>query len=240
MLVSQAVGETLRRFGVDTAFGLIGSGNFAIVTHMTRRCGIRYYACRHELGAIVMADAYARVTGRVGVCTVHQGPGLTNTMTGLVEATKSRTPLLVVAGDTASTARGGNLDIDQDTLVRSIGAGVHRVRGAELAVEDVALAVRRARAERRPIVLSLPIDLQEQDCPGPDQVEPSLGPPLPPVRPHDEAVSGVVDLLARSSRPLIIAGRGAVRADARQPLEQLGDRAGAILATAAVAHGLSA
>ena len=46
-----------------------------------------------------MADAYAQVTGEIGICSVHQGPGLTNTMTGLTEAAKSRTPLVVLAGD---------------------------------------------------------------------------------------------------------------------------------------------
>ena len=61
-----------------------------------------YYASRHEGGAVAMADGYARVTGRVGVCSVTQGPGVTNTLTALTEARKAGTPMLLLAGDTAA------------------------------------------------------------------------------------------------------------------------------------------
>ena len=59
--------------------------------------GARYVAARHETGAATMADAYARMTGRVTALTVHQGCGLTNAMTGIAEAAKSRTPMIVLA-----------------------------------------------------------------------------------------------------------------------------------------------
>ncbi len=103
MHVAQAVGEALVRLGVRHVFGLIGSGNFAVSNALVG-AGAGFVAARHEGGAITMADAYARVSGEVGVCSVHQGPGLTNTVTGLTEAAKSRTPLLLLAADTAATA----------------------------------------------------------------------------------------------------------------------------------------
>jgi len=237
--VFEAVGAALQRLGVDTAFGLLGSGNYAIVHHMTSACGIRYYGARQELAAMMMAVAHARVTGTVGVCTVHQGPGYTNTLTGLAEAVKSRTPLLLVAGDTPRLAPGGNLDVDHEAIAAALGAGVQRLRAPRTAMADIVGALRRARVERRPIVLSLPIDLQDEPC-GDEDPQALLGPPIPPVRPAREAVEGVVERLAAARRPVILAGRGAVLGGAGPALGAAGARCGALLATTAQAHGLFA
>ncbi|HET9928590.1 MAG TPA: thiamine pyrophosphate-binding protein, partial [Rubrobacter sp.] len=239
MKVYEAVAKTLSQLGVDTAFGLVGSGNFGLIDRMTRHCGIAFYASRHEAAAVAMADGYARVSGKLGVCTVHQGPGVTNTLTALTEAVKARTPLLLLAGDTATTALYQNLDVDQDGVAGSVGAGIEGIRGANTAVEDIARAVRRATKELRPIVISLPIDIQEQDCEAvelPTFAEQESDAP----RPSEKAVSQVADLLESSSRPAIIAGRGAVLAAARPQLEALGDRIGALFATSMMAKGFFA
>src|ERR687897_1749374 len=161
--VYEAVAKTLGRLGVERAFGLVGSGNFGLVDHMTRNCGVAFYASRHEEAAVAMADGYARVSGKLGVCTVHQGPGVTNTLTALTEAVKNGTPMLLLAGDTATTALYQNLDVDQDAVVRSVGAGGEHIPGANTAAQDIARAVRRAKNERRPMVISLPIDVQQQE-----------------------------------------------------------------------------
>src|SRR3712207_9054582 len=85
--VARAGGGALARLGVDTVFGLAGSGNF-VVTNALVAGGARFFSARHEGGAVAMADGWARVTGRTGVASVHQGPGLTNTLTALAEAAK--------------------------------------------------------------------------------------------------------------------------------------------------------
>src|SRR5439155_4227267 len=139
------------------------SGNFAVTASLVS-CGARFMSSRHEGGAVTMADAYARVTGEVGICSVHQGPGLTNTLTGLTEAAKSRTPLLVLAADTAAAAIRSNFRIDQDGLVAAVGAVAERVHSPESATADVARAYRRAPVQRRPVVLLLPLDIQAADC----------------------------------------------------------------------------
>src|SRR5918912_4498295 len=113
MQVSEAIGQALADRGVEVFFGLVGSGNFA-VTNALHSDGATFYSSRHEGGAIMMADGYARACGKVGVCSVHQGPGFTNTLTGLTEAAKSRTPLLMLAGDTAAPAIRSNFRIAQD------------------------------------------------------------------------------------------------------------------------------
>lgn len=239
MKVYEAIGETLSRLGVDTLFGLVGSGNFGLINHMAENCGVAFHASRHEAAAVGMADGYARVSGRLGVCTVHQGPGVTNTLTALTEAVKSRTPLLLLAGDTATGTLYQNLDVDQDGVVRSVGAGVERIRDSKTVVEDIARAAHRAATERRPVVVSIPIDLQKHSCDladPPTFVEALASAP----RPSEEAVSQVTDLLGSARRPLILAGRGAVLASAGPVLERLGDRIGALFATSAVAKGLFA
>ena len=238
MLVAEAVGRALTGLGVDTVFGLMGSGNLA-VTNAMRDAGARFYAARHEGGAICMADGYGRVSGRLAACSVHQGPGLTNTMTGLTEAAKSRTPLIVLAPEMPAAAIRSNFRIDQVGLVEAVGAVAERVHGPATALGDVARAVRRARVERRAVVLMLPLDVQAAACP--DGAAPLAdGPALAPPRPAASAVAALADLLAGARRPAIIAGRGAVLADAGAPLRALGELTGALLATSAVGNGLFA
>jgi len=232
--VAQAVGETLAQLGVRQVSGLIGSGNFA-ATNALVAAGASFVAARHEGAAITIADAYSRVSGEVGVCSVHQGPGLTNAVTGLTEAAKSRTPLLLLAADNAAAAVRSNFRIDQDGLVGAVGAIPERVHTAESAVADVVRSFRRAQLERRPVVLMLPLDVQAADC-RPAPLSPA--PRLYPVRPAMGAVQEAATALTGASRPLIIAGRGATLANAREPLEELGERVGALLATSAVANGL--
>jgi thiamine pyrophosphate-dependent acetolactate synthase large subunit-like protein len=228
------VGQTLAECGVRAAFGLTGSGNLVAMNALVER-GASFYSANHEAGATAMADGYARVTGELGVVSVHQGPGLTNTVTALVEATKSRTPLLVVAGDTDTRLTGGNLDIDQDALARMCGAGAERIRSRETARRDVLRAVRRSMFERRPVVLSMPIDLQAR--PAPPSRAGALGLPIP-AEASGEAIEEVATLIASASRPVVLAGRGAIIADASAALEALADRAGALLATTAVAKDM--
>jgi thiamine pyrophosphate-dependent acetolactate synthase large subunit-like protein len=236
MQVAEAVGRALARRGPHHVFGLIGSGNFAITNAMVA-AGCQFVAARHEGNAISMADSYAQVTGDIGVCSVHQGPGLTNTMTGLTEAAKSRTPLLVLAADTAASAIRSNFRIGQDQLVTSVGAIAERIHTPQTAILDAVRALRRARVERRPVVLMLPLDIQAAPCPEPDAEVAEL-PALSATSPAADAVKKAADALTGAKRPLIVAGRGARVASARQPLEELADLLGGLLATSAVANGL--
>ena len=177
--VAEAVGQALARAGADVVFGVMGSGNLS-VTNALVEAGVPFHAARHEGGAICMADGYARVSGRLAVCSVHQGPGLTNAITGLTEAAKSRTPLIVLAADTPAAALRSNFRIDQDALVESVGAVAERVHGPGSALADVARAVRRAREERRAVVLMLPLDVQAAEAAGePPPAAPGAGPAAP-------------------------------------------------------------
>ena len=230
------VAETLARLGHTTLFGLLGSGNFKLADHFVRDHGGRFVWTRHEAAAVSAAHAYAHVTRGLGIATVHQGPGVTNTLTSLTQAVKERQPLLLVTGE---TARGAlvNQTIDVDAVARAAGAGLERLRSGDTVVADVTRAAVRAQRERRPIVLPLPIDVQEEPA---ERAEPEPLDPLntPRARPSAADVAAVADLVERSSRPVILAGRGAVLAGAGPALEVLGERIGALLATSLMGNGL--
>ncbi|BAL87715.1 putative truncated acetolactate synthase [Actinoplanes missouriensis 431] len=232
--VADVVGAALVRLGADHVFGVVGSGNFHVTNALVKH-GARFVATRHEGGAATAADAYSRLTGRPGVVTVHQGCGLTNAMTGIAEAAKSRTPMIVVAAEPAASARLSNFRVDQEALARAVGAASERVHGPATAVSDTARAWRLAVAERRTVVLNLPIDVQAASA---EFTDPPAAPSIEPPRASDAAVTALADLLANAQRPVFIAGRGALHA--RAELETLAARCGALLATSAVAKGLFA
>lgn len=236
MLVAEAVGRTLAGLGVDTVFGVVGSGNFH-VTNALVAAGARYVAARHECGAATMADAYARTSRKVSALSLHQGCGLTNAMTGITEAAKSRTPMLVLAADTAAAAVRSNFHVDQDALALAVGAVPERVHAPQTAVADAARALRTAVAQRRTVVLNLPLDVQAAPVPSSTvAVPPALD--LRPPRPSEAAAAALAEALRRASRPVFVAGRGARVARARTSLERLADASGALLATSAVAKGM--
>ena len=150
---------------------MVGSGNFE-VTNALREAGVPFTAARHEGGAATMADAYARMSGRVGVVSTHQGCGLSNAVTGIGEAAKSRTPLIVLTADTQASAVRSNFKIDQDALARSVGAVSERIHSPATAVADTLRAFRTARNERRTVVLNLPLDVQSAPAPAPRRPRP--------------------------------------------------------------------
>jgi thiamine pyrophosphate-dependent acetolactate synthase large subunit-like protein len=233
MRVGAAVGRMLAELGVGQVFGVVGSGNFH-ATNALIDAGARYVAARHECGAATMADAYGRLSGRVAAVTVHQGCGLTNAMTGIAEAAKSRTPMIVLAAE-ANEPRS-NFYVDQDALARSVGSVSMRVGSAADAVPTVMAAYRTALDERRTVVLNLPLAAQAEEFAD----EWTL--PAPPahtvVAPAGEDVDRLAAALAASTRPVFVAGRGARAPAARDALRTLAERTGALLATSAAAKGL--
>lgn len=231
--VSTLVGQTLAKLGVGHVFGVVGSGNFD-VTSTLMKAGIPYTAARHEGGAATMADAYSRMSGKVGVVTTHQGCGLTNAITGVGEAAKSRTPMIVLTADTQAAAIRSNFKIDQDALARSVGAVAERIHSPETAVADTVRAFRTAVNERRTVVLSLPLDVQSGTAA--DTVSAVVVPVRAPIRPNAGAVNELVELISQAERPVFVAGRGG--REARDSILDLARHAGALVATSAVANGL--
>jgi len=247
MLVSDAVAAALTELGVDTAFGVVGSGNFHVTNALISR-GTRFIAARHENGAASMADGWARLSGRPGVLTLHQGPGLTNALTGITEAAKSRTPLLVLAADVSLAATRSNFRIDVAAISAAIGATPARLHSAGFAIDDTVRAYRTAAQERRCVVLALPLDVQASECARPAAgigaaaAGGGAGRPGGPggAAPPADQAAALAERLGQADRPVFIAGRGSRAAGpaARAELERLADACGALLATSAAAKGL--
>lgn len=235
MNVAETVGKTLATLGVGHCFGVVGSGNF-VVTNALVKHGVPYTAARHEGGAASMADAYSRVSGKVGLLSVHQGCGLTNAGTGIGEAAKSRTPMIVLAAEAAPSAVYSNFAMDQDAFAASVYAVPERVHSAESAVADTIRAYRRATNERRTVVLNLPLNVQGMEVA--EELEAaSLGvAAAEPIRPSRSSVEALADLLRGAKRPVFVAGRGG--RGAKEEILALARHAGALVATSAVAKGL--
>jgi thiamine pyrophosphate-dependent acetolactate synthase large subunit-like protein len=230
--VADTVGTALVAVGVDHVFGVVGSGNFHVTNAMVA-AGARFVAARHENGAATMADAFARMSGRVAAVTVHQGCGLTNAMTGITEAAKSRSPVVVLAAEVAEPR--SNFSVDQWALAQAVGAVPMRITSAESAVDEACAAVATALHGRRTVLLNLPLRLQ---------AEPSvmrnarLPRPPTPQQPDDDSLALLVQALGAAERPVFIAGRGSRGPGCRAALETLAERYGALLATSAVSRGL--
>ncbi|HEX9032667.1 MAG TPA: thiamine pyrophosphate-binding protein, partial [Streptosporangiaceae bacterium] len=239
MLVSEAVAAALADLGVDTVFGVVGSGNFHVTNALVAR-GARFVAARHEGGAASMADGWARLAGRPGILSVHQGPGLTNAVTGITEAAKSRTPMVVLAADVASSAVRSNFRIDVAALSQSVGAVPARLHSAGFAVDDAVQAYRMAERERRTVVLALPLDVQAGETAEPSAglAQASLADKGLHAAPPGPSVTTLAEAILHARRPVFIAGRGARQARARAELERLADACGALLSTSAAAKGL--
>jgi thiamine pyrophosphate-dependent acetolactate synthase large subunit-like protein len=236
--VADLIAADLARYGARRCFGLLGTANFK-VSYALVEAGVELISARHELNAASMGDAYAKATGELTLVSVHSGPGLTNALTGIGEAAKSRTPLLVLAGDVPAGAVKSNFYIEQAELVRSVGAVSERVHTAATARQDTLRAVIRALRDRQTVVLSLPTDVQDAPI-SRAQSHLSLPPTPAPMHPDPAAIALLAAACAAAQRPLILAGRGAVVAGAEAALAALAELTGALLATSVCGHGLFA
>ena len=236
--VAAVLAKDLVALGARRCFGLLGTANFKI-SHGLVEAGLELISARHEGNAASMADAYAKATGELTLVSVHSGPGLTNAITGIGEAAKSRTPLLVLAGDVQTGNVKSNFYIEQADLVRSVGAVSERIHTPQSARSDLLRAVTRALRDRQTVVLSLPLDVQDAKISG-DSAPLELPPASARLYPDPEHVCRLADTVTRAQRPLILAGRGAVLSGAEGSLIELADRIGALLATSVCGHGLFA
>lgn len=231
----ELVGETLFGLGVRQVFGVVGSGNF-VPTAALIAAGATYCGARHESAATSMADAHWRTTGKVAVCSVHQGPGLTNALTALAEAAKSKVPLLVIAGATSAGALRSNFYLDQQAIAATAGCATEQLYGPDTVAADTTRAYRRAQDEQRPVLLDMPLNIQSTISR--EQVTPRILRPDIRITPHEDLLDDLAERLLCAQHPLIIGGQGAWRSGADESLIQLADATGARLATTAMAKGM--
>ena len=229
MYVYEALAQALYDNDIHEMFGVVGDANLFIIDSFHNAARGRYVPTSSEAGAVMAAFGYAQVSGRLGAATVTHGPGLTNTVTALVEAQRGRVPLLVLAGDTPMSKRDHIQDIDQRAIAAAAGAHFQQVRSAASAVADIAEAVRLAWTQSAPVVVNVPIDIQWETV----DYQPILGTAIAPstVSADQNAIEEAVGVIASADRPLVLAGRGARSADATTAVVQLAERLGAPVAT---------
>ena len=232
--VHQALARALKDHGVDTLFGLMGDANLFMADSFVRECDGQFIPAAHEGSSVLMALAYAQVSGKVGVATVTHGPALTNCLTALVEGTRGKVPMVLLAGDTPVNQPRHLQGIDQREVVKASMAGFVQLREPATTCMDVARAFYRAQVERRPIVLNMPADFMWESVAYETRVMSVFTDPGGVAQ--GDILDEAVGMIASARRPLILAGAGAV--SAREQLIALADRLQAPLATTLKAKGL--
>jgi 5-guanidino-2-oxopentanoate decarboxylase len=235
----QALVRLLANYGVDTVFGIPGVHTLELYRGLPGS-GIRHVLTRHEQGASFMADGYARVSGKPGVCFVITGPGVTNAATGIGQAYADSIPMLVISSvnHTASLGKGwGILHECQDQ--RAMTAPITAFSAVALTAEDLPQLIARAYAvfdsERpRPVHISVPLDVLSapvaRDWSNDVVRRPGRGPA------SATALDQAVAKLNGAKRPMIIAGGGAL--NAAKELNELSTRLAAPLFTSVAGKGL--
>ncbi len=237
MKVYEAVANAFIREGTTTIFGLLGDGQLSWSTVLAKHAGIRIVDARNEDAALTMAEGWARVSGKTGVCSVTHGPGLSRATTSLITASRARTPIVVFT----SRAPEDNLQhLNQERLVSATGAGYIEVLNPANAEHAVRQAFYRAQVESRPIVLAVPVEIQGRECDSDGdeyQTSASLFSGQQCIRPDVHRLNAAVKIIEQSRRPVVLLGRGARDADAVAAARSLARRIGALTATTLHAKG---
>ena len=225
---ADALCVALERAGVDVIFGYPGGASLPIYDALPDHPSLRHVLVRHEQGAAHMADGYARVRRRPGVCMATSGPGATNLVTGLASAYMDSIPMVAITGQ-VSTALMGR-DAFQETDVIGMVAPITKHAFLVERPEDIASSIARAFALARegrpgPVVVDVPKDVlnaQVQLAPAGDLESGSTSVSAVPA--DLGALERAVTLLERAERPLVIAGHGVRLAGAHALVREVAER----------------
>jgi acetolactate synthase I/II/III large subunit len=240
MKVYEAVANAFIKEGTTTLFGLLGDGQMTWWSAMAKHPALQIVDVRDEGAAVTMAEGWAMATGKVGVCSATQGPGLARMTTALIVATRSRTPVVVYTSKTALNNDHVVQYLNQDQLVAATGAGYIEVLRPSYAEEAVRDAFYRARRESRPMVLTVPLDVQRRECDADgDEYQPSseMFSGQQAIRPDLNRLREAAEIIGKSKKPVVVLGRGAMSPAAKDAANRLADRIGALVANTLVAKG---
>jgi pyruvate oxidase len=206
--VSEVIVAQLAAWGVNYIFGLPGTTCLGVVDAIRKHNKIKFIKVRHEEAAALMASAYAKLTGKVGVCLTIAGPGATNLITGLYDAKMDRAPVLALTGQVKLQyiGPGSFQEIDQDVLFNSFCVFNKTINSKEQTIELVTLALKHAIVERGVSHITIPNDIQKELLKA--GIEPMEG-RIPDFRISNvELIERAVRVIEEAERPVIIAGWG--------------------------------
>lgn len=235
----EILAECFHQEDVTDCFALLGDANMNWATALAGM-GTRMFYVRHEHNTVAAASAYARKTGKVGIATVTCGPGLTQLTTALPAAVRSGVPLVIFAGEAPLRAPWYNQQIEQAPFITATGASYIRLHHIPRMPAQIRDAFVEAQETGRPVVLGVPFDLQSQEWTGGELPSPSsdILPKLSPMPPNPEDTQAIAARITQARRIVVMAGMGAVAADAGPDCQALAERLGALLATTLPARGL--
>ncbi len=223
---AQAIVKSLEAEGVEVVFGYPGGVVLPLFDALYEAPSIRVILTRHEQGAAHAADAYARVTGKVGVVIVTSGPGAANTVTGIANAYMDSVPLVVITGQVATHVLG--TDAFQETDITGITIPITKhnylVDDTEDIPEIMAEAFHIAGTGRPgPVLIDLPVDISRGELvfKYPERV--SLPGYKPTVKGHAKQIKEAATLISRARKPLLYVGGGVLASNAARELKELAE-----------------
>jgi acetolactate synthase-1/2/3 large subunit len=235
--------EVLERHGVSHVFGLCGHTNVAVLAAL-ERSPIRFVGVHHEQMASHAADGYARLARQPGVVLTHLGPGLTNALTGVANASFDQVPLVVVTGNVQSYFFGRHAhmettmhaDADQARAFAPFCKRIWNVDRADALVPALDAAFRLATtAPAGPVLIDVAMDVFSTHAELPGDWEPTR--PAAPAGLDPALAARIAELLLQAARPVLYAGGGVVSSDGGSALRQLAEALGAPVAYALMGKG---
>jgi acetolactate synthase-1/2/3 large subunit len=225
---AEIVCESLLKEGVDVLFGLPGGAVLPLYGALSKYPQLRHVLVRHEQGAAMAADGYARASGKVGVCVATSGPGATNLITGIAGAMMDSVPMVAITGQVARPAIGR--DAFQETDVTGITLPITKHSYLVMDVADVASSIKEAFHIARtgrpgPVLVDIPRDVllgEKTEFLWPDQVD--LPGYHPPTFADSELVSQAAELINQAKKPVIISGHGVLISQAAPELLDLAEK----------------
>ena len=237
---SYLIARTLKEEGVDTLFYLMGGPDFDIVMSC-QDLGIKTIDFRHEQAAAFAAHAYARVTGKPGVCTAASGPGTLNLLTGVYTAAIDCAPMVILggAGPVHEIGREAFQEVDQLGIMQPICKYTHRTTMAARYPEIVSTAYRQSMSGRPgPVYIDCGADVLYEEIDEDSAIRPTRFVKRSAPAAEPGAVQEAVEILANAERPIIFAGGGAFFSGAASELERFIDITNIPFYTAPMSRGL--
>jgi len=221
MTTEEAFVKVLQMHGISEAFGIIGSAMMPI-SDLFPRAGIHFWDCAHECNAGMMADGYARATGKMAMMVAQNGPGITNFVTPVKTAYWNHTPLLLVTPQAANKTigQGGFQEVEQMALFKDMVAYQEEVRDPSRIAEVLNRVILKARRASAPAQINVPRDYWTQvidiDLPKVVEFERPAG--------GEDAIAAAARLLSGAKFPVILNGAGVVLAGAIPASMRLAER----------------
>lgn len=226
MLGSEILVACLEREGVDTIFAYPGGASMEIHQALTKSKKIRTVLPRHEQGGVFAAEGYARATGKVGVCMATSGPGATNLVTGIADASADSIPIVSITGQVSQSMIGKNAFQETDFFGMTLPVVKHSYLVTD--IHDLPRIVKEAfylakTGRPGPVVIDIPKNIQQQRAQPvfPDTIV--LRGYEPDLKAGDDDLAQVIELIEKAQRPVLYVGGGIISSGAHAELKRFAE-----------------